>query len=54
MDGAFNASDIISINLGTGIEKIGENAFGFSREIEQISELPACLKEIKVTMFASD
>ena len=47
MDGAFNASDIISINLGTGIEKIGENAFGFSREIEQISELPACLKEIK-------
>lgn len=44
-DYAFNASDIQSIDLGEGVEKIKEGAFSVMRELKTLSEIPAsCIK----------
>lgn len=40
---AFNASDVVKVDMGTGIEILGDGVFGFARELEEVSELPASL-----------
>lgn len=48
---AFNASDVVKVDLGSGIEVLGDGVFGFAREIEEISELPETLETITGNPF---
>ncbi len=42
---AFNGSDIVTLDMGTGIEEIQDNALSVARDLENLSELPAgCVK----------
>lgn len=51
---AFNATEIKRVNLGTGLEILGDNVFGFSRELEEVSELPASLTTIDGNPFVGN
>lgn len=52
--GAFNASDVVKVDMGTGIEILRDNVFGFARDIEEISELPASLTLIDGNPFVGN
>lgn len=43
---AFNASDLVSLDMGTGIEEIDESALSVAKSLEQLSEIPACCVKI--------
>lgn len=50
-DIAFCGCDIVSIDLGTGLEELGNNVFGASQELKNLSELPAGLVKIGAQNF---
>ena len=43
---AFAAADLKKVDMGTGLEVLGDNVFGFSRDLEEVSELPACFEKM--------
>ena len=49
--GAFQGCSCKSVDLGQGVEVIKSDAFNFSRSLESLSVLPACLKTIEVNPF---
>lgn len=49
---AFNASDVKKLDMGTGVEKIVDGALAVVKELEDLSEIPACCTEIQAGAFS--
>lgn len=51
---AFAAADLKKVDMGTGLEVLGDNVFGFSRDLEEVSELPACFEKMTGSSFVGN